>query len=101
MLLIHCPHCREDREEEEFHYSGEAHIVRPLEPENLIAVEKLVVGILSRATSPLIGCAFGSLLAFFRLAVMHLTVCPGDLIIYFEEIKVFHAGIRLEFDSME
>ena len=35
MLLIHCPHCREDREEEEFSYGGEAHIVRPLEPEAL------------------------------------------------------------------
>ena len=35
MLLIHCPHCREDREEEEFSYSGEAHIVRPLDPESL------------------------------------------------------------------
>ena len=35
MLLIHCPHCQEDREEEEFSYGGEAHIVRPLEPEAL------------------------------------------------------------------
>jgi sarcosine oxidase subunit delta len=35
MLLIHCPHCREDSEEEEFSYSGEAHIVRPPEPEAL------------------------------------------------------------------
>ena len=35
MLLIHCPHCREHREEEEFSYGGEAHIVRPLEPEVL------------------------------------------------------------------
>ena len=35
MLLIHCPYCREDREEEEFSYSGEAHIVRPVEPEAL------------------------------------------------------------------
>jgi len=26
MLLIHCPHCQEDREEEEFSYGGEAHI---------------------------------------------------------------------------
>ena len=76
-------------------------IPAPIAYIKVVAVEKLVVGILSRATSPLIGCAFGSLLAFFRLAVMHLTVCPGDLIFYFEEIKVFHAGIRLEFDSME
>ena len=35
MLHIHCPYCGELREEEEFHYSGEAHIKRPLEPETL------------------------------------------------------------------
>ncbi len=32
MLLIRCPHCEENREEEEFTYNGEAHIVRPLQP---------------------------------------------------------------------
>ena len=35
MLQIYCPYCREEREEEEFSYSGEAHIVRPLEPDSL------------------------------------------------------------------
>ncbi|MDA9599119.1 sarcosine oxidase subunit delta family protein [bacterium] len=35
MLLIHCPHCGEGREEEEFRYSGEAHIVRPRAPQDL------------------------------------------------------------------
>jgi len=35
MLQIYCPHCRENREEEEFSYSGEGHIVRPLNPEAL------------------------------------------------------------------
>jgi sarcosine oxidase subunit delta len=35
MLLIYCPHCLEHREEEEFSYGGEAHISRPIEPENL------------------------------------------------------------------
>ena len=35
MLLIHCPHCREAREEEEYSYRGEAHIVRPMAPESL------------------------------------------------------------------
>lgn len=33
MFLIHCPVCGEDREEEEFHAAGEAHIVRPLDPD--------------------------------------------------------------------
>lgn len=29
MLLIHCPHCQEDRPELEFRHAGEAHIARP------------------------------------------------------------------------
>ncbi|NOH70664.1 sarcosine oxidase subunit delta [Vibrio pectenicida] len=33
MLQIHCPYCDEIREEEEFHYAGEAHIVRPTDPD--------------------------------------------------------------------
>lgn len=32
MLEIYCPYCEEHREEEEFSYAGEAHIVRPLTP---------------------------------------------------------------------
>lgn len=39
MLLIHCPYCGEKREEEEFTYSDEAFITRPLEPENLTDAE--------------------------------------------------------------
>jgi sarcosine oxidase subunit delta len=35
MLHIHCPYCQEQREEEEFHCCGEAHIARPLQPEAL------------------------------------------------------------------
>lgn len=35
MLHIYCPYCREKREEDEFTYGGEAHIVRPPEPESL------------------------------------------------------------------
>jgi len=35
MLLIHCPYCEEDREEEEFSPAGQAHIQRPLDPEAL------------------------------------------------------------------
>ena len=29
MLHIFCPHCGEYREEDEFHYKGEAHLLRP------------------------------------------------------------------------
>jgi sarcosine oxidase subunit delta len=35
MLHIYCPYCEEMREEEEFSYSGEAHIVRPKDPKSL------------------------------------------------------------------
>lgn len=34
MFYIYCPHCGEHREEEEFHPKGQAHIVRPLDPDN-------------------------------------------------------------------
>jgi sarcosine oxidase subunit delta len=34
MLQIHCPYCRETREEEEFSCAGEAHIQRPPEPQS-------------------------------------------------------------------
>ncbi len=34
MLLIECPYCG-PRDESEFSYSGEGHIVRPLKPEEL------------------------------------------------------------------
>jgi sarcosine oxidase, subunit delta len=33
MFIIHCPHCQEVREEEEFSYGGEAFIARPANPE--------------------------------------------------------------------
>ncbi|WP_435248145.1 sarcosine oxidase subunit delta [Vibrio sp. nBUS_14] len=35
MLQIYCPYCEEIREEEEFHYVGEAHIVRPTSPNTI------------------------------------------------------------------
>ncbi|MFS2032566.1 sarcosine oxidase subunit delta [Polaromonas sp. CT11-55] len=33
MFLLHCPHCGETRDEEEFSNAGEAYIPRPLQPE--------------------------------------------------------------------
>ena len=35
MFVINCPHCHEAREEEEFHYEGEAFIARPANPEDV------------------------------------------------------------------
>lgn len=33
MFYIFCPHCEERREEEEFHPRGQAHLVRPQDPD--------------------------------------------------------------------
>lgn len=33
MLHIYCPYCAERREEEEFHYKGQAHVARPPDPD--------------------------------------------------------------------
>ena len=33
MFYIYCPYCEEHREETEFHYAGQAHIVRPDDPD--------------------------------------------------------------------
>ena len=38
MLLIHCPWCGL-REQDEFTYGGEAHIVRPTKPDDLSDIE--------------------------------------------------------------
>lgn len=35
MFVITCPHCKDAREEEEFAYSGEAFIARPVAPDAL------------------------------------------------------------------
>ena len=34
MLLIHCPYCEMDRPEIEFRHGGEAHLVRPADPDS-------------------------------------------------------------------
>ena len=39
MFYIYCPYCEEHREEKEFHASGEAHIPRPLDPDNCTDAE--------------------------------------------------------------
>ncbi len=33
MLRIHCPHCQQTRDEEEFSHAGEAFIARPADPD--------------------------------------------------------------------
>lgn len=34
MLHIFCPYCGEHREQDEYHYAGQAHIARPDDPDN-------------------------------------------------------------------
>lgn len=34
MLQIFCPYCGEHREEDEFHFKGQAHIKRPADPDS-------------------------------------------------------------------
>lgn len=34
MFYICCPYCKEHREEEEFHPRGQAHLARPVDPDN-------------------------------------------------------------------
>ncbi|MGO2391456.1 sarcosine oxidase subunit delta [Halomonas sp. AOP12-C2-37] len=34
MFYILCPYCKEHREEEEFHARGQAHLMRPSDPDN-------------------------------------------------------------------
>ncbi|PRY64868.1 sarcosine oxidase subunit delta [Vreelandella songnenensis] len=34
MFHIFCPYCQEHREEEEFHARGQAHLMRPADPDN-------------------------------------------------------------------
>jgi sarcosine oxidase, subunit delta len=35
MLQIVCPHCGEARDEQEFHYRGQAHVQRPADPDTV------------------------------------------------------------------
>lgn len=39
MFILYCPHCGEEREEEEFSYAGEAFIERPATPETATDAE--------------------------------------------------------------
>ena len=76
-------------------------IPAPIAYIKVVAVKKLVVGFLLRTTGPPPGCASGSALASSWRTCLHLTVWCGIQDFYFEEIRVFQAGPRLEYISME
>ena len=76
-------------------------IPAPIAYIKVVAVKKLVVGFLPRTTGPPCGCASGSAWASSWRTYLHLTVWCGIQDFYFEEIRVFQAGICLEYISME
>ena len=76
-------------------------IPAPIAYIKVVAVKKLVVGFLLRTIGPPTGRASGSALASSWRTLLYLTVWCGIQDFYFEEIRVFQAGIRLEYISME
>ena len=76
-------------------------IPAPIAYIKVVAVKKLVVGFLLRTTGPPTGCVSGSASASSWGTCLHLTVWRGIQDFYFEKIRVFQAGTRLEYISME
>ncbi len=76
-------------------------IPAPIAYNKVVAVKKLVVGFLPRTTGPPTGRASGSAWASSWRTYLHFTGRCGIQDFYFEEIRVFQAGIRLEYISME
>ncbi len=76
-------------------------IPAPIAYIKVVAVKKLVVGFLSRATGPHFVGVSGSALASSRGTLLCFITWGGIRDFYFEEIRVFTAGFRLEYISME
>ena len=76
-------------------------IPAPIAYIKVVAVKKLVVGFLSRVAGPHFVRASGSALASSWGPYLRLTAWCGIQDFYFEEIRVFTAGNRLEYISME
>ena len=75
-------------------------IPAPIAYIKVVAVKKLVVGLVRRFVGPPFGCV---LYGVRRLSGerCHVNSWCGIRSIYFEEIRVFSAGICLEYVSME
>ena len=76
-------------------------IPAPIAYIKVVAVKKLVVGFLSRVAGPLFERVSGSALASSWGTCLCLIAWCGIRDFYFEEIRVFTAGKRLEYISME
>ena len=76
-------------------------IPAPIAYIKVVAVKKLVVGFLLRTAGPHFVRASGLNLASFPGTYLRFSSWCGTGNFYFEEIRVFTAGNRLEYISME
>ena len=76
-------------------------IPAPIAYVKVVAAKKLVVGFLLRTTGPLYERASSLALASALHTYLRLIAWCGGRAFYFEEIRVFTAGNRLEYISME
>ena len=76
-------------------------IPAPIAYIKVVAVKKLVVGFLSKTAGPHYVRVSVSALASSWGTVLRLIAWSGIQDFYFEEIRVFTAGNRLEYISME
>ena len=76
-------------------------IPAPIAYIKVVAVKKLVVGFLSKTSGPLYERVSGLVLASSWGTALCLIAWTGIHDFYFEEIRVFTAGNRLEYISME
>ena len=76
-------------------------IPAPIAYIKVVAVKKLVVGFLSKTAGPLYERVSDSALASSWGTLLCLIAWCGIHDFYFEEIRVFTAGYRLEYVSME
>ena len=77
-------------------------IPAPIAYIKVVAVKKPVVGFLLRATGPFYECVSGSVSASSRVTFLRFIAWDGYMRdFYFEEIRVFTAGKRPEYVSME
>ena len=76
-------------------------IPAPIAYIKVVAVKKLVVGFLLRAAGALYERASSLASASALQTCLRLIAWRGGRAFYFEEIRVFTAGFRLEYISME
>ena len=76
-------------------------IPAPIAYIKIVAVKTLVVGYLLRGSGPSKWRIRGTLLGIYSGKVFALCCVSHDLNFYFEEMRVFQAGFRREYDSME